>query len=148
MKDEGWNLKYVNSQKFVHKKKILQPGEPTYSIFEFDHLRDDTPFHFNLSARKSNIQSIKMELDNYKSIEIPIEIKEGQILAYKGGKTGILYSKNWENLGEVELDLKDIVISKGAHTIHFDCSFSGGDESQAALELRLFEKKELIQVKH
>jgi hypothetical protein len=134
--DSGWNLIHINSAKFKHKKLIRQPGEPTHAQFIFEHATDATPFHFNLSARNGDLKKITMEIDNFKSFDIPVDLKKGQTLKYAGGTKAQLFDVNWNKIKDVMLELNGVEVGKGGHTIVFDCEFSD-DETEAALELRL-----------
>lgn len=145
-REDSWELAYVNSVKFKHKKMIRQPGEPTHGTLDFEHTTDKTPFHFNLMARNGSISKINMEIDNFKSIEIPVALLPGHSIKYTGGETAVIYDASWNKIGEVGVDLAGFAVGQGAHNIVFDCSFSG-EEAEAVLELRLVSKREKINLK-
>ncbi len=142
--DDNWELTYLNTPKFKHVKKIRQPGEPVHSVFEFEHTTDDTPFHFNITAANGNVKNIKMEVDNYKLLEIPVELQKGETLKYTGGARATVYDKNWAKVREIDFSTEDLRISTGGHSITFDCEFSQTEEAAVSLELRLVTKTEKV----
>ena len=130
-------LREVKVSHFHHEYKVRQPGEPLYSTFSFDSPRDGQPASFLLSAHNAGIRDIRMEVDNYKTIELPIQLGKGEVLWYKGGQAATVYSANWKKLREVAVPSGSFFFSKGSHQLHFDCTFlSPEDGAQAQLEWR------------
>ncbi|MDA0195439.1 MAG: hypothetical protein O2887_05460 [Bacteroidetes bacterium] len=135
--ENQWNLNQVISYKFKHEKNIRQPGEPLYSVFEFENNTGENTMQFILTAVDADLSNIILELDNYKKINFPIGLKAGQSLKYEGGELATLYNENWQKIGEVKMIEPDLMISDGSHAINFECTFSqGGKSPLAKLEVR------------
>lgn len=141
----SWALSHINSVKLVHKKMIRQPGEPTHSTFMFNHDKDETPFQFNITARNGNLEKITIEIDNYKTIEIPEVLKAGETLIFAEGNKGVIYNQNWAKRKEVDLEISDFQLSKGEHSLLLKCEFPEEEDVELHLELRLISKTERIQ---
>ncbi len=144
--EKSWNLFQIHTNRFEHQKKVLQPGEPHFSTFEFKNDVDEQTMNFILTSADGSLENIVIEVDNYKEIKIPITMNKNDILYYSGGDSAILYSKNWEILKEVEIDKNAFMMASGGHSITFDCIFLDGEKSFAKLELRFSEKAEPISV--
>ncbi len=142
-----WNLCQVFSHKFKHDKKVRQPGEPLYSTFTFKNPAAKQPMQFLLTAAKGSVQEIKMELDSYKQISLPITLNEGETVRYSGGETATVYNPNWQKLKEINLDASVLTVGSGEHAITFDCGFTGDKESHAKLEVRFVGPAEKIKAK-
>ncbi|MCK5344724.1 MAG: hypothetical protein KAR20_15025, partial [Candidatus Heimdallarchaeota archaeon] len=86
-KDQDWQFQQVYSYKFVHEHKILQPGEPVFSTFEFSNPAKEQKLKFIISNGDQKIENIRFEIDNYNEIIIPVKIAAGHILKYEGNET-------------------------------------------------------------
>lgn len=140
----SWNLYQVYSFKFRHEKTVRQPGEPLYSSFNFENPAAGQAMEFTLTAVDTDIRQIKMELDNYREISLPVELKAGETLKYEGGNTATLFSKTWQKLGEIAIDASALTVAPGEHMLNFDCQFSGSKEAVAKLAIRFFDAAERI----
>jgi hypothetical protein len=137
IKDGEWNWQELYSEIFIHAKKTRQPGEPVHSTFTFDNPAAEQVGSFSLSATNSDVSGIALELNNYKEIQIPIHIKQGQTLKYTGGNELILYNTNWEINSKIALDLSHFKIKKGENSITLNCDFDTSDkEANLKLEIR------------
>jgi hypothetical protein len=139
-----YKLSQIHSYKFRHEKKDRQPGEPLYSTFNFENPSNKLSFGFILAAVDGDISDIKIEVDNYKKIPIPVRLKSGQIIKYDGGNKATVYNKNWRKLKEFSIEPSALTISKGSHSLTFDCSFGKGEKSYVKLEVRIPEPAEKI----
>jgi len=135
--ENQWILNQVYSYKFKHEKKTRQPGEPLSSTFSFKNPAENQSFQFILTATGGSVQHIKIELDNFKEISIPIQLNAGETIKYSGKEKAVIYDKNWKKLRELNMDSSLLMVSKGDHSLLFDCSFGKGDNSIVKLELRL-----------
>jgi len=144
--ENQWKLYQIYSYKFSHEKKTRQPGEPLYSSFEFENPTDENALQFILSAVDADLSNISLELNNYKKVVLPITLKNGQHLKYKGGQRAVLYNENWQKIREVRLDL-DLSVSSGNQTINLDCKFTNtGKEPKAKLEVRIPGQAESVSI--
>lgn len=144
--ENQWNLHQVHSFKFAHEKKIRQPGEPLYSTFNFENNTGDNTLQFILTATDTDLKKITLELDNYKKVSIPINLKAGQSLKFTGGNSATIYDENWQKVRTIKLNA-DLSVTNGGHSINFDCEFSNsGKEPKAKLEVRIYDKAEPIKI--
>ena len=144
---EIFKLIKVFSHKFKHASKVRQPGEPLYSTFTFKSPASRQAMQFLLTAVKGNVQDIKMEIDHYKQVSLPVTLNEGQTVKYTGGETAVIYSKHWKKLKEITMDASTLLLVSGEHTVTLDCSFAGDKESFAKLEVRLAGPVETIKAR-
>jgi hypothetical protein len=144
VEENAWDLRQVHSFKFSHEKKIRQPGEPLYSSFEFENPSEAQSMSIILSAVGSKVSNLKLEIDNYKVIELPVTLEEGQNLKYQGGDEAIIYTRDWHEVRKISMDPEDWHVEGGSHNLTIDCSFQGGEDSKVKLEVRIFDKAERI----
>ncbi len=86
-----------------------------------------------------------LEVDNTQTIQIPVSLKNGEILKVTEGTKAVLYDKFWHIIKEFEIPALNI--SKGNHTIVFDGTFSGSEDGEISLEFRCQGKGEEVSVK-
>jgi len=143
--ENEWNLYQVYSYKFKHEKKVRQPGEPLYSTFTFNNPAEEHEINFILTAKDATISKITLELDNYKRIILPISLKAEESIKYTGGDKAIVYSNTWQKVKEIDINIAALKVSKGEHSLTFDCLFvSEGKEPHAKLEVRIIGSAEKI----
>ncbi|MFC1563283.1 hypothetical protein ACFL6G_00040 [candidate division KSB1 bacterium] len=145
--DNEWSLYRVYSYKFRHQKKEKQPGEPAYSEFNFENPISDQNMNFIITAVDSDIENINLEIDNFKQISLPISLKTGETIKYSGKDKAEIYSKNWQDLRKIDIDPSVFSLSEGEHSITFDCTFAGGTEPIAKLEIRLTGPAEKVKIR-
>lgn len=134
----AWRLREVQVVHFRHEHRVRQPGEPLHSAFDFESPKDGQQVAFLASARGAGIEAIRLELDNYKTIEIPGRLNEGEVLWYAGGDKAVAYSASWRKLREVPVGLEGFTLKEGPHRLLFDCVFLAPEEgAHARLEWRL-----------
>src|SRR6056297_776333 len=140
-----WNWQELKSGIFEHSKKIRQPGEPLYSTFEFDNPGKDQALTFSLTANKCKVSSITLELNNYKKVEIPVALKDGQTLIYRNGSELIVYTANWKIVDTIKVDFSDVILKNGENIINVDCDFDMSEkEASLKLEIRADVKNEKV----
>ena len=141
------NLSTVYSYKFKHLKKDRQPGEPHYSLFDFENKANEQVMNFIITALGDDISGIEVEINHYKKTLIPVELKDGQTLKYTNGNKAQVYDKNWNKISEVTIDPFYFTVKKGVQSMSFDCKFSNTEsEAQAKIEIRLKGQGETIAV--
>lgn len=143
--ENKWILREVYSGKFKHLNKVRQPGEPLNSTFTYANEGPDQTMGFILTAVDSEASDIIIEINNHRTISLPITLKAGNHIKYEGGKTAKMYNKDWQIIEEFDLEANDFHLKKGEHEISVDCSFSKSkSESMLKLELRTFGEEELL----
>jgi len=143
--ENQWNLYPIHSFKFQHEDKVRQPGEPLFSTFKFENPEENASLNFILTAQDADISSIKIELDNSREIVIPISLHQGESAKYSGGDWINILDKQLNKSEVFKVNPEDFNLSKGNHSIIFDCIFSEkGKEPVAKFEIRIPGKAEKI----
>ena len=146
--ENSWNLSQVYSYKFKHEDKVKQPGEPQFSTFKFENQEENAVMNFILSVQDATISKIKLELDNSRTIELPVNLKHGESARYSGGEWIEIFNPQLEKTGGFKINPELFKLSNGNHSIAFDCVFSEkGKEPAAKLEIRVKGKTEEIRGK-
>ena len=131
-------LTQIYSHKFNHEKKVRQPGEPLFSTFDFENNGDKQAFSFIITAIESDISDIKIEIDNHETVTIPVHIKNGNTLKVTSEGEARIFDQNWNEVSVISLSNFPINVSKGAHSLIFDCAFKNTmDKPLAKIELIL-----------
>ncbi|MEN8117468.1 MAG: hypothetical protein ABFS16_10840 [Bacteroidota bacterium] len=140
-----WSLRQIHSFKFKHEAKVRQPGEPLFSTFQFESPEEDAAMNFIITAQEATISAIKVEIDNSREIVLPVQLKDGESLNYKGNNKAIVFDKFLNPIKEIEINPELLKTGKGSHSAVFDCSFSDkGKEPLAKFEVRIPGKAEEI----
>lgn len=131
----GNEIVQINSNKFTYQNKEKQPGEPAYSTFTIESQWENSPLCFIISAHGSQVMDISIEIDNYKTIDIPYWLADKEIFKYTGGNEIIIYDENWIQQERYKVSPDQFLIGKGEHTINFLCNFKG-DKGEVKIEFR------------
>jgi hypothetical protein len=142
---DAWDLYTVDSSKFVHTRKVRQPGEPLYSSFSFINQVESQPVSFIISAEGSGISGISIEIDHSRKLEIPVSLEAGETLKYSGNGMIIRYDAAWQEIDRFPVDEKMVTIDPGDHTFDFDCKFGKGDDPKVKIEIRILAGSERVQ---
>ncbi len=135
--DTSWKLIEIMPVRLEHSKKERQPGEPLFSKVTFLNPSEKQNLNFILSAIDGDVKDIKLEIDNYKEIIIPIILKEGETIKFLDGITAMVYNKNWQKINEIKLN--PVVLISEETSVSLDCNFMGGKETKLMLEIRVLE---------
>jgi hypothetical protein len=142
---QSWNWQEVHTHIFNHQKKVRQPGEPLHSTFYFHNPAPDQPIQFILSAQKTAVSEISLEINNYKKITLPIRLQKGQRLQYSGGDELWVLDAQWNRLKSYQLAPSDFQLKKGNNSLTVDCQFDTTEEdAQLKLEIKTLGKREKI----
>ena len=144
LNEKEWDFFQIYSYKFKHEEK--QQREPASSNFIFENPAEKQPMNFILTSGGGTVQDFIFEVDNFKKIELPLTLLQGQTIKYTGGDKAIIYSKNWEKIDETEIDIDAFTLSQGKHSLSFDCKFAQSKEALVKLELRFIGKAEKVKV--
>ncbi|WP_209331682.1 AlbA family DNA-binding domain-containing protein [Lunatimonas salinarum] len=148
-----WSLYQYKIERYVHEQKIRQPGEPVYSVFEFDNPYDEQELMFIIDLklgdgdRSSKIESIKVEINNYAELEIPVTMDRGQVL--KLGRAGQieLYEKNWDLVKTIPIDRKIPLLKRGKNSILIDAGFVTDGKASLRVEMKTESKPEKVVIR-
>ena len=134
---DTWNWREIYADIFYHKHKVRQPGEPLSSSFTFENPSDDQLINFDLKAENSSVNQITIELNNFKKIEIPMALDDGQVLRYEGGNKMVLLDENWNVIKEINTDPSLFEVRSGENSIVIDGNFeTQNEDSQLKLEVK------------
>ncbi len=143
---DSWDLFSVESGKFVHGRKVRQPGEPLFSTFSYTCRGDAQPLQFIITASGGDLANLSMEIDNSWKVEIPGRLKDGEILKYSGGRQILKYNAAWQETGRLPVNEKNTMIDPGSHIFNIDCDFENGENPEVKLEIRTFNGPEKLKV--
>jgi hypothetical protein len=139
-----WNLHRVISYKFKHEKRIRQPGEPSASTFTINNPYWEQNLNIIVTAAQGDLKDIKIDIDRFKNLVVPIDLATGESFKYMGGKIATIYDSNWQEIKRVKIDSNFFKISKGDHTIGLDFGTMSGEKPEAKVEFRVFSPPEKI----
>jgi hypothetical protein len=145
-----WKLHtYAMSTAFTREKFERQPGEPTHTTWKFNQSWGEQPLQFrlNISGTEGSVKNIKLQIDNYKEILFPIELKVGESLVSDGTETIRLYDSNGKPKGTIKLNTTNPILGSGSHTILVDSEFIGDDAPKIEVQFKGMNKAEQIEVK-
>ena len=121
---ERWKLYPFKKYKFEHERKNLQPGEPTFSLFEFTNKDAEQPLTFNLTfvGKEGSISNPWIEVDGYLKLELTGEYEAGNSIVCDGVNIK-LYNKKGGYIKDIILPQSIPTLKTGKHIIKFDCRF-------------------------
>lgn len=123
----SWLLSPLQIQRFKHNNKVLQPGEPVVSKWEFDNKNDRQPVQFIFKAN-DRISDILLEIANYSTVRSDCVLEEGQYLKYAGGDSFFIYDKNWNEIRRISVEADQMNIPKEKVSLVFSCTFAHSDD--------------------
>jgi len=121
---QGWKLYPFKKYKFEHEKKVLQPGEPTFSQWEFVNNDVEQPLNFTLTfmGKEGSISNPWIEIDGYFKLELPGEYEAGNSVVCDGTQIK-LYNKKGGFVRDIALKQAIPSLKTGKHVLKFDCEF-------------------------
>lgn len=148
--ENAWHLFSIHvSLNNKHQNKIRQPGEPVHSIYEYTNPYEEQSLSYtirlNSEVKNLGIKKMYLELDNTQTVQIPVSLRNGEILKVTEGTKAVLYDKHWHIIKEFVVP--EIKLGTGNHTILFDGSFSGTERGEVSLEFRCQGTAEEVTVK-
>ncbi len=134
-----WNLsQYASSPVFVREKLVRQPGEPTHTTWNYSQAWKEQALQFRIhvNGKEGTISNIKMQIDNYAEINLPLLLNAGETVICDGRASINIYDKNgrWRDL--FKLTSEPLILSTGNHTIIMDCSFGGEEPPKIEIQLK------------
>ncbi len=148
--DGKWNLfHYKISENFVREKFIRQPGEPTYTTWNFNQPWKEQALQFRIyiAGKDGGVNNIKFSVDNYTEINIPIELEAGESIICDGSETIKIYNKKGKLKGDYKLTTTLPEIAPGIHTITSNCFFTGDESLKMEVQFKGLNNTELVQLK-
>jgi hypothetical protein len=126
-----WKLQSFEKFKFEHPKKILQPGEPTLSRWEFNNAYEPQPLHLQLlvtGGDAAGVENIEIEVDNFFKLNIPAAVKKGQTLVWDSSKQMKLYNDRGQFIKAIDVDRSLPELKNGKHVITIGAGTMEGEE--------------------
>jgi len=136
--NEVWKLFPFLKFKFEHSRKLLQPGQPTYSEWTFSNQEQEQPLAYVLTVagQEGQVKDPWLELDGYYRLDLPGTYEAGTSIV-SDGKTIKVYNRQGNFLKEVAVSQPLPELKTGPHLLRFDCRFSEQAEPSADLSVRL-----------
>lgn len=143
--NQGWKLYSFEKYKFEHERKDLQPGEPTFSQWEFVNQEVEQALTFSLTfmGKEGVIRNPWIELDGYLKLELPGEYEAGNSLVCDG-KSLKLYNRKGEFVKEISIKQSIPSLKPGKHVIKYDCQFPPDKELSNRFILKTIRRPETI----
>ncbi|MDA1027691.1 MAG: hypothetical protein O3B41_01375 [Bacteroidetes bacterium] len=135
--DGAWTLTPSKVHIFRRFNRERQPGEPLESNFTFESGAVDGPVSFILTADGGSASRIRFTLDNNASVEIPLGLKVGESLVYRGGTEAFLVDRTWHELRSIPMDPAALGVGSGSHSLSLTADINGDSESSLRVEIRL-----------
>lgn len=141
----GWKLYPFKKYKFEHEKKILQPGEPTFSQWEFVNKEIEQPLNFTLTfiGKEGSISNPWIEIDGYFKLELPGEYEAGNSIVCDGSNIK-MYNKKGGFVKDIVLKQTIPSLKAGKHMIKFDCQFPEEMELSSRFIIKTMSSPEII----
>ncbi|MCE4565826.1 sugar phosphate isomerase/epimerase [Maribellus sp. CM-23] len=143
--ENSWTLYQYKIDRFEHKQKTRQPGEPVFSKFEFENTNGKQALQFILTAPdETAISNLSFDIDNFKRVGLAVNIPAKHHLKYEGGEHAVVYSPTWNKVKTVDINAGSFEVDNGSCSLIFDCKFVGESDSPVKLELKTIDEGELI----
>jgi len=141
----GWKLYPFMKYKFEHSKRLLQPGQPTYSEWEFVNKDVEQPLNFTLTfmGKEGTISTPSIELDGYFKLELPGEYEGGNSIVCDG-TTIKIYDKKGGFLKDIVISQAIPTIKPAKHTIKYDCKFPEDNQLTNRFIIKTMSNPEII----
>ncbi len=146
----SWSLFPYQIKRYVHEQKVLQPGEPMISTYEFENPYETQPMMFMITllpiekSGGSSVSKISLEVNDYSKIEIPLTMEPSQIITLDRDGKLYLFDKYWKLVKTIVPEGKIPILSHGKNKIIFDADFSGEGASKFKIEMKTIGKAEVV----
>jgi len=143
--ENTWNLYQVFVSRFTHEKKVRQPGEPLFTSHEFTNPVTNSTLHFILTAVDASIQSINMELNNHYELILPVTLKKGHSVQYKGGDQAQILDENLQMIHVLTIEPSALQLKQGSQVLSVDGTFeNAGENASLKIETRILGEPEKL----
>lgn len=143
--NQEWKLYPFKKYKFDHERKNLQPGEPTFSQWEFVNSDVEQPLNFTLTimGKEGSISNPWMEIDGFFNLQLPGEYEAGNSIVCDGTSLK-MYNKKGAFVKEIVMKQAIPSLKIGKHIIKFDCKFPEEMELTNRFILKTMSSPEII----
>jgi hypothetical protein len=143
--DTGWKLFPFKKYRFEHLKQVLQPGQPTFSEWEFNN--SDAPqclaFALTVLGKEGMIRNPWVELGGYYKLDVPGDFIAGYSIVCDGEKLKV-YNEKGNFKKELPLSKAVPTLATGKNALKFDCEFPKGDDLKIRFIIKCVSSPELI----
>jgi hypothetical protein len=142
-----WELYQFKKYKFEHQPKVLQPGEPTFSKWEFlnDEVDQELNFTLTMMGKEGIVINPWIELDGFFLLELTGEFEAGTSIACDGRRAK-LYNKKGEYVKDIALKQNIPSLKKGKHSLKFDCKMPDEMDLQVRCVVKMLGSAEKIEM--
>ncbi len=143
--DQEWKLFPYKKYRFEHTKQVLQPGQPTFSEWEFENkdAAQSLTFTMTIMGKEGTVSNPWIELDAYNKLEFAGEFKAGYSIVCDG-KSIKLYNDKGSFDKELALDHAVPELTQGKHQMKFDCDFQDDSELKIRFVVKTVSAPEII----
>ena len=115
------------SPRLVHERAERQPGEPTAARWSLTNPDAEQPLQFRVQAvgAAGSVSRLALELDASAEVVFPVELQAGEALVVNGTQTARVYDAKGRQRGTVAAEGPIPALAPGAHSVTFDCAFTG-----------------------
>lgn len=142
---DGFSLYPFNKFENEHAMQLLQPGQPTYSEWDFVNHDDEQPFLFTITLKgeSGSMSNPYLELDNYHRIEMPGTYPAGSSIVCDGSSIKVYNAKG--RFQQEIVSAKPLpLVSKGSHKLKVDCKFANAETLKLRVVVKTIGKPEMI----
>lgn len=125
-----------------HQNRIKQPGEPLglYSKYSIENQFDTQPLQFTMMLENNGaddmVSEIVLEINDFKNIAVPVDLKPEQIIKYSGGDELHIYDQHWNIQKSISVDTNDFLVPSGKLKLNIECQFKGSEGMALKMELK------------
>ncbi len=137
--DGRWKLfQYAVSSVFVRERIERQPGEPTHTVWAVGQEWTEQPLQFRLSVqgKSGTVRNLRMQVDRYTEVALPIELGVGESLVCDGTTTVRVYDALGKPRTKYTLAVPPPMVAAGTHTITMDSEFSGNEPPRIEVQFK------------
>lgn len=147
MQEGQWKLhQYKLSETFTRERMERQPGEPLYATWKFEQSWRTQPLQFRLQVdgKEGSVKQIRLQIDQYTEIEIPLELMAGESVSTEGSNTLLIYDTKGKLRLQYTLKNPLPTMATGSHVMLIDNLFTGENPPKLLLQLKGMDKAEII----
>ena len=143
----SWELHTYEKYNFTYEKRMLQPGQPTYSEWNFsnNHQRQVPQISLLAKGEEVSVSKFVLEIDNFYELELPLELKAGESLVIDGSGFARIYNNKGRFIRKMELEQPLPELSQGNHLLRFDAEFSSGSDIMLNATVKI--KAEVVDIR-
>jgi hypothetical protein len=118
---------FHDSAPFRHESVVRQPGEPTAATWKTENPDEAqrVQLRLQLTGAAGAASRFRLEFDGGQVVTLDVELTAGESLVLDGGPAARVYDAKGRQRATVAVAGAVPRLATGAHTVGFDCTFSG-----------------------